>query len=199
MLVTPAPERDLQHAGGGRIEPLAVVDGDDHGPSLGQDPQHVQHGEPDRVRIRRAVAGLGEQQRDLQCPPSQGDERGRRLLEHRGDQLREPGERERSLGLDSTAYQHTAETLAGLLDTSLPEDRLADARLAREHECTRALLDLAQEPLDRAKLLVASDDLRGHARSVRGGRVERRRAVWRARPGARRACGRRARGAPRPC
>ena len=134
MLVTQAAKRDLQHAGGGRVEPLPIVDGDDHGPSLGQEPQHIQHGEPDRVRIRRAVAGLGEQQRDLQRPPSQGDERGRRLLEHGGDQLREPGEGKRRLGLDSTAGQNTLETLTALLDARLPEDRLADAGLAGEDE-----------------------------------------------------------------
>ena len=56
-----------------------------------------------------ASPGLGEQQRDLERAPARRRERGRHLVEHRREQLREPGERERGLGLDAPADQHAAE------------------------------------------------------------------------------------------
>ena len=82
--------------------------------------------EPDRVWVWRRLARLGEQERDLERPPPRRHERMRRFVEHRGDQLRETCERERRLGLDAAADENTAEPLSGLLDSSLPEDRLAD-------------------------------------------------------------------------
>ena len=111
-----------------------------------------------------ALTGLGEQERDLERRRRRGASEGAASSRTGGEQLREPGERERSLGLDAAVYEHTAETLAGLLDTSLPEDRLADPRLAREHERSRAVRHALEERLDRTELLVPSDDLRGHAR-----------------------------------
>ena len=59
---------------------------------LGQRPQHVEHGEPDRVRIGGVLARLGEQQRDLERPPARRHERGADLVEHVAEQL---GERRR--------------------------------------------------------------------------------------------------------
>ena len=110
------------------------------------------------MRIRRHLARLGEQQRDLERPPSRGRERGPCFLEHAAEQIGEPGEGERRLGLDTVAGQHPAETLAGILDARLPEDRLADPRLAGEDERARTILDSREERLDRAELLVAPDD-----------------------------------------
>ena len=93
-LLAQASKRDLEHAGRGRVEPLHIVEGDEHGASLGQSAQHIEHGQPDRVRIGSHVARLGQEQRDLERPPPRRHERGRRLLEDGSEQLREPGERE---------------------------------------------------------------------------------------------------------
>ena len=49
-------------------------------PSLDQDAQHVEHGEPDCVRIGRLVARLDQQERNLERPPARRDERGHRLV-----------------------------------------------------------------------------------------------------------------------
>jgi hypothetical protein len=46
-------------------------------------------------------------------------------------------------------------------DALLPEDRLADPRLAGDKKRRRTLIDLIQEGLDRVELLVTSDDRRG--------------------------------------
>ena len=66
-----------------------------------------------------------------------GASEGPRVLEHSAEQIGQPGEGERCLGLDAAAGQDAAEALASLLDARLPEDRLADPGLAREHERAR--------------------------------------------------------------
>ena len=93
-LVAKPPQSDLERAGRGRVEPLDVVERDEHRAALGQRAQHVQDGEPDRVRIGRRLARLREQQRDLERPPARRRERGPDVVEHVAEQLREPGEGE---------------------------------------------------------------------------------------------------------
>ena len=81
------------------------------GPCSDRRTQHVQHRKPDRVRIRRRLTRLDEQQRDLERAEPRRRERRPDLVEHVAQQLREPGERERRLGLDTPADQHPVETL----------------------------------------------------------------------------------------
>ena len=126
-----------------------------------------------------------------------GGERGNTSPSNGNEEIGEPAEGKQGLGLDAAVDQNTAESLFGLLDTGLPEDRLADPRLSGEHKRRRAALDVAQERLDRGKLLVAPDDLPGHrghnsARTAASPRRE-------ARRGARRASRTHARDASPPC
>jgi len=86
----------------------------------------------------------------------------RDLLEHVAQQLREPRERQRGFRLDTAARQDGG-SATSLSDACLPQDRLADARLAGEEERGRTLLDASEECLDRAELFLAPDDLRRHA------------------------------------
>jgi integrase len=68
------------------------------------------------------------------------------------------------LGLDPPASQNALETALGLGDALLPQDRLADARLTREHQRCRTALDRRKERPDRTERLVSPDDGRlGHA------------------------------------
>ena len=71
------------------------------------------------------------------------------------------------LGLDPAAGQDTATALLCLLDARLPEDRLADPRLAGEDECGRASFDLGDESSDRAELLFAPYDGGRHVAATR--------------------------------
>ncbi len=112
--------------------------------------------------LGRPFAGLGQQERHLErAPPGRQRATAAAPQAHRRA-ARKTGERKRGLGLDAAAREDAAETLCRLLDTGLPQDRLADSGLAGQDERRRALLDLGQERLDRAKLLVAPDDLTGH-------------------------------------
>ena len=88
-LVAQAPQGDLQHACGGRVEPLQVVERDQHGAALGERSQHVEEREPDRARVRGLRARLGEQEGDLERSASQRRERGRHVVADRSEQVGE--------------------------------------------------------------------------------------------------------------
>jgi hypothetical protein len=113
------------------------------------------------VRIRRPRTRLGQQERHLDRAAARGRERWPNFLEHVPEQLREPGERERSFRLGPPGDEHASDSLPRLLHAGFPEDRLADPRLAGEDQRGRALLDVAQKRLDRRELSVASDDRAG--------------------------------------
>ena len=145
---------------------MQVVERDDHRAALGKRPQDVEQREPDRVRVGRLLSRLGEQERHLERAPPQRRQRGRHLVEDRGEQIGEPGEGERGFGLDAAVKEDAREALRCLLDAGLPEDRLADPRLAGEDKRVGAVADSIQERLDRAELLLPPDDLRGRCAIV---------------------------------
>ncbi len=49
----------LEHARGRSVEPLDVIERDDHRPLLGESPKGVEHREPDRPWIRSPLSRLG--------------------------------------------------------------------------------------------------------------------------------------------
>jgi hypothetical protein len=100
------------------------------------------------MRVGSLPVGCDPQQRDLEGTAPGLQQRGRDLVEERRHQLREPGEGERGLGLDSPADQDVAESSLGLGQTGLPEGGLPDAGLAREHEDRGTALDRGQKGLD---------------------------------------------------
>ena len=51
------PQRDPEHAGRGRIDPLRIVQRHHYRPVRGQHPQDIEHGQPDRVCIGALLAG----------------------------------------------------------------------------------------------------------------------------------------------
>ncbi len=176
-LLAETSQRDLEHACRRRVEPLDVVERSDDRAALGEKAKHIEQGESDRARIGSLLARLGEEKCDLERATTRWGERGRHLVEDRRQEVGETREGEQRLGLDASMGEDAAEALSGLLDTRLPEDRLADAGLAGEDEGRRPLLDLSEKRLDRAKLLVAPNDCRcGHSPGIVMRRTGRRRA-----------------------
>ena len=153
-----APQADLQRPGRGRVEPLRVVKGYHHRALFGEDAEDFEHGQPDRVRIRSYLTGFDEQQRHLERTPPRRRQRSGHVIEHRCQQLREPGERQRGLCLHPPAREYAPATPAGGVDPRTPQDRLADARLANQHQRGRAALEVSDEGLDRGKLVVAPNE-----------------------------------------
>ena len=84
-LVPKPPECDLEHAGRRGIEPLDIVQRDHHRSAVGQRPQRVEHGQPDRMCVWALVARLREQQRDSERPPARGGKPRREVVEKRAE------------------------------------------------------------------------------------------------------------------
>ncbi len=134
-------DRIAQRRGRGRVEPLHVVDREDHRPLRSDAPQRREHGAAELegpVRGRCAGGLLG-------------------VLE----QIHEAGERQRHLLLDAAREQHLEALLVATVDPVPPQRRLADAGLAREHERTRAAGDGRDERVDATTFCFAADETGG--------------------------------------
>ncbi len=142
---------------------------------------------------------LGEPEAQLRTPAGAAGQEQAAISSRTGaSKIREAGEGKRGLGLDASMGEDVGELLRRLLDPGLPQNRLADPRLAQEHERGRAPLDLGQErsiapssssrPMTSVSIAITSPQARPRWRGVPRAR--------RAEP---RACGRRARGASRRC
>ena len=106
-LVVQPSQGDLQHPGRRRVEPLQIVERDQHGALLGKRSQHVQERKADRTRVRGLRARIGEQEGDLERTASQRRQRRCHFVEDRGDQIGESREGERGLGLDASVQENT--------------------------------------------------------------------------------------------
>jgi hypothetical protein len=62
------PASELEHTRGGSVEPLDVVDGEEHTPGVGKDAQAAEEGGCDCPIVERNAVRLLEQERDLERP-----------------------------------------------------------------------------------------------------------------------------------
>ena len=157
-LVRQAPCREGEHRRGGPVEPLHVVDGDDERRGARQRAQRGQGGERDGLLVRRR-AGIRDEQRRLERAPLRGGEVVQRLGVG-AEQVAERRVREARLRLGGTGGDRPHARRLRACDRRLPQRRLADARLARDEQRSRARP--VEEPLHELQLLVPSDELGLH-------------------------------------
>ena len=149
-------QRERQHARRGGVQPLQVVDRHEH-VALGTEcRQDVQEREPDRLRRGRFISRLVQEQGDPQRPPSRRGQRPVDLVQHGPDEIGEPRERECRLRLRRAVHQHRGSVRRRILDRDLPQQRLADPRLAAQHE--RLQLRAGEEPSQSIQLRLTGDD-----------------------------------------
>jgi hypothetical protein len=163
-LVAQPPKRELEHASRGRVEPLGVVDGDEDGPMLGERAEHVEKRERDRALIRSFRARLPDEQSAFERTPTRAGECSQSFVEPLPEQIGESGERERRLRLGGAAGQDAPELPSGPVNAGMPENRLADTRLARNDQRGRPVPNSPQKGLDRVELFLPPDDRRSHHR-----------------------------------
>ena len=171
-LLAQAPERDLEHAGGGRIEPLDVVEADEDR-ARARRGRAARRGRQARSRAHpELLAGLGEQQRDLERMPARRREReapsrrGRAPAAPRARRTR-AGPRPRRRGTSRTRLECCARP------ARRPPPRGSSCRCPPRPRARgrRALVELGQECLDRVEFLLACDD--GAAACMPRGNCER--------------------------
>ena len=93
-----AAQREFERRGGRVVEPLQVVDGDEHGPRLLKRAKDVEQGEPDRSTVYALSRGLLEEERDLERPLLRHRKAGECFLEHGLQQVAKRGEGKLHLG-----------------------------------------------------------------------------------------------------
>ena len=91
------PQRELQHRRARTVEPLQVVDRNNHRPRSGQVADHTEEGQADGSLFRRAAHRILHQQRHLQGPPLGRRQLGKHLAEDPVHQIAERRERQRCL------------------------------------------------------------------------------------------------------
>jgi len=155
-------ERKCAQRGG--VEPLHVVDGNEDRLPFAEKLQHVVHRHGERAAIDRAVCLLAEE-RDLECPPPRRRQLGSDVVEDAVEQIAQPHVSQAALGLGRPRRENAHPPSARVLDPRKPERRLANPRLALEHERNRAFAFLRpiDEGADRGEFLLPPDDLARHS------------------------------------
>ena len=142
------PQSEGEHARRGRVKPLNVVHRYDHRLLQAEQLQHVANGDTDRALVDAVARCVPSEHRNLEgAAPGRGQCR-QRLVDDAFEQITEAGVREAALGLDRPCRENPRTALLPLLDAREPQRRLADARLALEHERNRRLRHLLNERLD---------------------------------------------------
>ena len=123
-------ERLLRRA----VEPLHVVDGDQHRPAPASSAQRRQHGQRDHLRPR--AAGPSGRRGTARRPGRAAAAPAplQLLAGHPVEEVDQPRERQARLGLAGARHEHPHALLAGPRDALLPQARLADPGRALEDE-----------------------------------------------------------------
>jgi hypothetical protein len=131
-----------------RIEPLDVIDSHHDRLPIAQKLQHVAHRDGHRTLIDRVTKRLVSQHRDLERAPPRRRERGQGLVEDILEQIAQAHVGEAAFGLHRTRRQHAQAPPACMIDPRQPESGLADPCLAHEHERSRLVWRVVDEPSD---------------------------------------------------
>ena len=112
--------------------------------------EDVEDREPDCARLHGTVAaGSFDQERSFERASAGFVERRQHVGCDRAQQLADLCEGEGGFGVDRAVREHTRSACPRLLQSGLPELRLADSRLAREHEHRRRGRRSLEEVLER--------------------------------------------------
>jgi len=146
------PQRERQRLDAARVQPLDIVDRDQHRPGIPALPQRRQHGQAHRVGGDRLVPGGPQQQGDLQCFALRPGDAAGHLGQHPGQQIGQSGEGRVGVGSRRLAAQHATACLRRSRYPRPPRGGLAgacltgDGKQARLFAGTQAGGELADSP-----------------------------------------------------
>ena len=161
----PKTSHGVREAGRRRVvEPLRVVDRDQHRPLLGKQPEGAQQRDAEDARLDRRPLLVADGERARQRLPLHGRKWGQRHVEHRVEEVANAGERQRRLTLHRLRLQHEDPELLGVVDGGTPERRLPHAGLSLEHEPDGPAGDARDEVPQGGQLGVPPDDDLRHER-----------------------------------
>ena len=162
VLLGQSPQRKCDRARRRLIQPLHIVDRDEHRLALREQLQRRANGHRKGAEVDQLVCIVPDEQGDLERAPP----RSRQLMQHAGqrvlEQVSQPGMSNSELDLGGSRGQDTQPALPRRLDPGEPERRLPDPRHSLQDERRRARSLPAEEAVERPQLLVAADDLDCH-------------------------------------
>jgi hypothetical protein len=160
-LVTEPPECELERARRWGVDPLEVIERNDHGPQRSERSQRAEHRDPDGVSVRGVSIRLGEKERDLQRAPLGWWKRRKDAAEILVQQVTEHREGERGLRLAGSSLQEAEARALRRLDPTPPQGRLPDPGITLEQERAGEGVRRLEELTDGDELLFPADRIRG--------------------------------------
>ena len=136
------PGNESEHICGRTVEPVRVLDDQQHRGITGDVRDEVERGHRDPVVLRRHLSRQSERgvervpldRRQLDYP-----------LTHRPEQLMQPGKRQVRFALHASGPEHRHPALARCARRDRQQPRLADARLTAKHQRLPAVANLVQK------------------------------------------------------
>jgi hypothetical protein len=153
-------DREPERVGGGRVEPLDVVDRDDERALLGQRLERAANADAERTRIDRPAGGVLDEQGDFERTPLRCRECGKRLVEHVLEEVGEPSVLEAALGLRRPRDEDARAALPRRIERRTPESGLPDPGLPLERDRRRRAT--GEERPERAELIVPAHQVDRH-------------------------------------
>ncbi|HSP72319.1 MAG TPA: hypothetical protein VLN26_08120 [Gaiellaceae bacterium] len=169
--VVETPQRELEHRGRRRVEPLRVVDRNQHRAPRRELAKHRQERCSDKPASGR-TARVGAEKSDVECLRLRRRQRPENIGVDGDQEIGQAREREPGLRCGGPRRQHRKAQLAPAPHRSLPYRRLADPGLADELERCKASLVSSQEALDHGNLGLSPDEA-GHSPSLQSCRGSR--------------------------
>ena len=145
------------------VDPLEIVDRDDHGRIGGETSQGVGDGKRDGPWIDRATGRLGSQQRRLERLAERGRHPRVQSTRRIAEEIAERSVGQSGFRLRTSTLQNTVAAARRLMDAGQPDRRLADPGRSLEHQGTRTRVDTIQERGDILELLATSHDQGGRS------------------------------------
>ncbi len=137
MLAAQPPRRERDRVRGGAVEPLDVVDRNEHRLARGERAQRAENAGANGARLARRGASLGVQERDLERAGLRGGEVGQRLVGYRPEQVGHSDEGKPGLGRVADALQDQLAVCSRDLEQCMPDGGLPDPgrALDDQHTC----------------------------------------------------------------
>lgn len=161
-----APQHEVQHPGGGTVEPLHVVNSDHHWGDGAEQSQHAEHGNRHGALVRRVPAVGRSEERDVKGAALRFGQGREHVSADCVEQVAQAAVRQPGLGLTRAGHQHSEAVAPSALYRRLPQRRLTYARLAGHQQPCRAGGNGLEELLDAGLIRLPPDHRRtGHASS----------------------------------
>lgn len=129
-----AAQREVEHPGGGSIQPLKIIDSKHDRPFRRRHPQARQGGRTHCPLIKRTAARFLQEQHDGKSMALRLRQSWQQLVHHRSQKIGQRGEPELGLRLNRVRGQHHGRRGPRTLGRRQQHRRLADARFPRKDE-----------------------------------------------------------------